>query len=125
MGQGNPVLFVDQGNPVLFVGQGNPVLFVKIFFRLQLLNLDDTYKLGVLSFMHKYFYENLPASYHDMFNSLAEPNRTKSFPKIWNSIELELKETKSAKSFKRKVAKINVDSYANYICKKTNCVSCG
>ncbi len=75
-----------------------------IFFRLELLNLDDTYKLGVLSFMHKYFYENLPASFQDMFNSLAEPNRTKSyklervlfktlecfpsalFPKIWNSI---------------------------------------
>ena len=71
-----------------------------------------------------------------MFNSLAEPNRTKSyklewvlfktlecfpsalFPKIWNSIELELKETKSAKSFKRKVAKISLDSYANCICKK-------
>ena len=47
-------------------------------FRLELLNLDDTYKLGVLSFMHKYFYENLPASFHDMFNYLAEPNRTKS-----------------------------------------------
>ena len=26
-----------------------------IFFRLELLNLDNTYKLGVLSFMHKYF----------------------------------------------------------------------
>ena len=92
--------------------------------------------------MHKYFYKNLPNSFHDMFNSLAEPNRTKSyklervlfktveyfpsalFPKLWNSIELELKETKSAKSFKRKVAKISLDSYANYICKK-NCVSCG
>ena len=77
-----------------------------------------------------------------MFNSLAEPNRTKSykrvrvffktlecfpsalFPKIWNSIELELKETKYAKSFKRKVAKNYLDSYASYICKK-NCVSCG
>ena len=78
-----------------------------------------------------------------MFNSLDEPNRTKSyklervlfktlecfpyaiFPKIWNSIELEVKETKSAKSFKRKVAKTYLDSYANYICKKTNCVSYG
>ena len=40
-----------------------------IFFRLELLNLDDTHKLGVLSFMHKYFYKNLPASFHDMFNS--------------------------------------------------------
>ena len=29
--------------------------------------------------MHKYFYENLPASFHEMFNSLAEPNRTKSY----------------------------------------------
>ena len=37
-----------------------------IFFRLELLNLDDTY-------------ENLPTSFHDMFNSLAEPNRTKSY----------------------------------------------
>ena len=69
--------------------------------------------------MHKYFYENLPASLHDMFNPLAEPNRTKSYkservlfktlecfpsaliPKIWNSIELELKETKSAKLFEK------------------------
>ena len=66
-------------------------------------------ELGVLSFMHRYFYKNLPTSFYDMLNSLAEPNRTKSyklervlfkvlecfpsalFPKIWNSIELELK----------------------------------
>ena len=78
----------------------------------------------------------IKTSFHDMFNSLVEPNRTKSyklervpfktlecfpsalFPKLWNSIELELKETKSAKSCKRKVAKISLDSYANYICKK-------
>ena len=81
--------------------QAYRVLLYNTYF---ILNLDDTYKLGVLSFMHKYFYENLPASFHDMFNSLAEPNRTKSyklervlfktleclpsalFPKIWNSI---------------------------------------
>ena len=35
-----------------------PLLFIKvhsdpIFFILELLNLDDTYKLDVLSFMHK------------------------------------------------------------------------
>ena len=38
-------------------------------------------------------------------------------------IEFELKETKFAKSFKRKVAKIYLDSYASYICKKENCLS--
>jgi len=41
------------------------------------------------------------------------------FPKLWNLIELELKETKSAKLFKRKVAKIYLDSDASYICQKT------
>ena len=86
--------------------------------------------------MHKYFYQNLPNSFHYMFNSLAEPNRTKSyklervpfktlecfplafFPKLLNSIELELKETKSAKLFKRKTFKNYLDRYASYICKK-------
>jgi len=71
-----------------------------------------------------------------MFNSLAEPNRTKSyklervlfktlecfpsslFLKLWNSIELELKETKSEKLFKRKIFKNYLDKYASYICKK-------
>jgi len=47
----------------------------KYLNRLELLNLDDTYKLGVVSFMHKYFYKNLPTSFHDMFNSLAEPEQ--------------------------------------------------
>ena len=50
--------------------------------------------------MHKYFYKNLPTSFHDMFNTLAEPNM-----ELWNSIELELKETKSAKLFKKKSSK--------------------
>ena len=95
-----------------------------ILFRLELLNLDDTYKLGALSVIH------------DIFNSLAEPNRTKSyklervplktlecfppalFPKIWNSIELELKETKSAKLLKRKIFKNFLDRYASYFFKK-------
>ena len=94
-----------------------------IFFRLELLNLADTYKLGVLSFMHKYFYENLPASFHDMFNSLAEPNRTNSykleqvlfktlecfpsalFPKLWNLIELDLKKLNLQNCFKEKSSK--------------------
>ena len=33
-----------------------------IFFRLELLNIDDTYKSGV-----HIFYENLPTSLHDLF----------------------------------------------------------
>ena len=47
------------------------------------------------------------------------------FPKLWNSIELELTETKSAKLLTRKLLKTYSDSYATYICKKNNCFSCG
>ena len=79
--------------------------------------------------MHKYFYENLLTSFHDVLNSSTEPKRTKLykleqvlfktlewfpsalFPKLWNSIE-------SAKLFKSKVAENYLDSYASYICKK-------
>ena len=59
-----------------------------------------------------------------MFKSLAEPNRTKSsklgrglnkylesfpsamFPFLWNEIEIDLKETTSAKIFKQRVINI-------------------
>ena len=59
--------------------------------------------------MHRYFNDNLPSSFQNMFKSLAEPNRTKSyklerglnkylesfpsamFPKLWNEIEIDLK----------------------------------
>ena len=37
--------------------------FFKTFFEIIII------KLGVLSFMHKYFYENLPASFQDMFKN--------------------------------------------------------
>ena len=63
--------------------------------------------------MHGYFNDSLQSSFQNMFKSLAELNRTKSyklervlnknlesfpsakFPKLWNKIDL--KETKSAK----------------------------
>ena len=102
-----------------------------------------------LFLIHPHFVHNLDCKHNLKWSSIARvvcpinKGRTKSyklervlfktlesfpsalFPKIWNSIELELKETKSAKSFKRKVAKIYLDSYANYIYKEKNCVSCG
>ena len=48
-----------------FKADSNP-----LFSKLKVLNLDDTYKLSVLTFMHGYL-KNL--------KSLAEPNRTKSY----------------------------------------------
>ena len=73
-----------------------------------------------------------------MFTSLAEPNRIKSyklelvlnknlesfpsaiiFPKLWNVIEIDLKETKSAKISKQRVINIYLENYERFKCKKT------
>ena len=78
--------------------------------------------------IHGYFSDNLPTSFQNMFKSLAEPNRTKSyklervlnknlesftsamFPKLWNAIEIDLKETKSAK-IKQRLINIYLENY--------------
>ena len=57
-----------------FKAHSNP-----LFSKLKVLNLDDTYKLCVLTFMHGYFNDNLLSSFENMLKSLAEPNRTKSY----------------------------------------------
>ena len=50
-----------------------------IFSRLELLKLDDTYKISVFAFMHNYHYDKLPYSFTNMYTPLADPNRTKSY----------------------------------------------
>jgi len=100
-----------------------------LFSKLKVLNLDDTYKLCVLTFMHGYFNDNLPSSFRNMVKSLAEPNRTKlyklervlnknlesfqsaMFPNLWNAFEIDLKENKSAKIFKQRVINIYLENY--------------
>ena len=93
--------------------------------------------------MHGYFNDNLPSSFQNMFKSRAELNRTKSFklervidknlerfpssmfPKLWNAIEIDLKETKSAKIFKQRVINIYLENYERFKCKKSSCIICG
>jgi len=72
----------------------------------------------------------------------SEPNRTKSykleralnknlenfpsamFPKLGNAIEIDLKETKSAKMFKQRVIKNYLENYERFKCEKPSCISC-
>ena len=39
------------------------------------------------------------------------------FPKLWNEIEFDLKETKSAKIFKQRVINIYLENYERFKCK--------
>ena len=40
------------------------------------------------------------------------------FPKLWNAIEFDLEETKSAKIFKQKVINIYLENYERFKCEK-------
>ena len=44
------------------------------------------------------------------------------FPKLWNEIEIDLKETKSAKIFKQRVINIYLENYERY--EKPSCILC-
>jgi len=109
----------------------------QLFSKLKVLNLDDTYKLRVLTFMHGY----LPFSFQNMFKSLAEPNRTKSyklervlnknlesfpsamFSKLWIEIEIDLKETKSRQIFKQRAINIYLENYERFKCENPSFIS--
>ena len=46
------------------------------------------------------------------------------FPKLWNAIEIDLKETKSAKIFKQRVINIYFENFERFKCEKSSCISC-
>ena len=46
------------------------------------------------------------------------------FPKLWNEIEIDLKETKSAKIFEQRVINIYFGNYERIKCEKPSCISC-
>ena len=45
------------------------------------------------------------------------------FPKLWNAIEIDLKETKSAKIFKQRVINIYLEIYESFLCEKPSFIS--
>ena len=113
-----------------------------IFGKLNILKVEDLFKLNTGIFMYKYFNNVLPVSFCNMFTPLSAPNRTNSFklektstrsldsfpkvtlPKTWNNFCLDLKSAKSLKTFKQKFSSDTLSVYDNFSCNKTNCYSC-
>ena len=46
------------------------------------------------------------------------------FSKLWNAIEIDLKEIKSAKTFIQRVVNIFLENYERFKCEKPSCISC-
>jgi hypothetical protein len=113
-----------------------------IFNDLSILKFDDLFSLNALTFMHKYHYGKLPASFDNKFTPLMNLNRTQSYklnvaanknlegfpsyflPKIWNSISLELKNISSLKSFNKNIKSMKLAVYDSFTCSRQNCYSC-
>ena len=113
-----------------------------IFNDLSILKFDDLFSLNALTFMHKYHYGKLPASFDNKFTPLMNLNRTESYklnvaanknlegfpsyflPKIWNSISLELKNISSLKSFNKNIKSMKLAVYDSFTCSRQNCYSC-
>ena len=45
-------------------------------------------------------------------------------PNLWNTIEIDLKETKSEKIFKQRVINIYLMNYGRFKCEKPSCILC-
>ena len=50
--------------------------------------------------------------------------KTQSSERLWNEIEIDLKETKSANIFEQRVINIYLENYERFKCEKPNCISC-
>ena len=59
-----------------------------------------------------------------VLNKKLESFPSSMFPISWNAIEIDLKETKSAKIFKQRVINIYLENHERFKCEKPGCISC-
>jgi len=59
-----------------------------------------------------------------VLNTNLESFPSAMFPKLWNEIEMDLKETKSAKISKQRIINIYLENYERFKCEKPSCISC-
>ena len=114
-----------------------------IFSSLNILKFEDLFKYNCSTFMHKYSQNKLPESFHEMFSSMSQPNRTCGYkldiiknnslsqypifflPKIWNQNTLEIKMTKSLNIFKKNLHKSLIEKYPSMAkCQIRSCPDC-
>lgn len=113
-----------------------------LFAKLGVLKFDDCLQLNATTFIYKYFNNKLPNSFTNMFEPLAEPNRTRGLklertkykgletfpkvflPKLWNSTPIEIKLSVSTKSFKKNLTIRLLNLYRQFSCNISNCYSC-
>ena len=113
-----------------------------IFASLKILKLNDLIELNICGFMHKHMNNNLPNSLRNLFTPLTTNNRNKSyrvekprisilsnlptvtFPKVWNSLPLNLKYSNSLSILKNEMKANYYEKYREFKCSKISCYAC-
>ena len=91
------------------------LIIINLFFLCQVdLSDSSTEHTKQMNFSHK-------VSFYPYFFLESFPSAM--FPKLWNEIEFDLKETKSAKIFNQRVINIYLENYERFKCEKPSCIS--
>ena len=118
-----------------------------LFKKSNILKIQDQYKLNILIFMHQLKHHKLPESFDCLtfFNpehiqetrqvNLANCYRFRTsftsrmpfhqFPREWNKLKYEIRETTYLRSFKRKISTTFLNEYSSSVrCENVRCMQC-
>ena len=118
-----------------------------LFKKSNILKIQDQYKLNILIFMHQLKHHKLPESFDCLtfFNpehiqetrqvNLANCYRFRTsftsrmpfhqFPREWNKLKYEIRETTYLRSFKRKIHATFLNEYSSSVrCENVRCIQC-
>ena len=118
-----------------------------LFFKAQILPLDDLILQQKLIFMHSLVYNHTPVIYQDFFpnrevnwhfnlrnsndffvaraySTLVHKMSLVNFPQTWNDLDQSIKDISSKIAFKKQLKLYLLDKYSNFRCSNLTCYSC-
>ena len=124
-------------------GKGHRSHTDPLFSKLNILKFADLFQLNCSNFMFQYSIERVPESFGDFFTPMSVPNRTLGYqidklkgvfleqypsfflPKMWNSIDIDLKSQEKYKTFVKLLYESFIDKYPPFVrCNELTCPDC-
>ena len=108
---------------------------------LKILNVEDTLKCCTAEFVKSIFLDKLPNSFKQIFKPMNSERVVKltvqapkvkcletfpnvMFPKVWNSLDSNIRLSNSCKTVKTKIKEQSFDYYNQFSCNKNRCYVC-
>jgi len=109
--------------------------------KLEILNFDDTLKSQTAEFVKCLFLDKLPTTFKQIFEPMISERAIKlkiqvpkfkaienfpniTFPKMWNNLDLNIRQSNSCKSIKKSIINKSLSQYKLFNCNKNKCYVC-